>query len=110
MLVIGLDVGTTGTKAVVVNERGEVLSGGYKEYGLVSVYGRVTQNANDWWDAAQFAINEAVSKIDNKDEIVAISLSTQGSSMVPVDEKGEPIYDVITWMGMSFRSWFCSLH
>ena len=98
MLVIGLDVGTTGTKAVVVNERGQVLSGGYKEYGLVSVYGRVTQNANDWWDAAQFAINEAVSKIDNKDEIVAISLSTQGSSMVPVDEKGEPIYDVITWM------------
>ena len=98
MLVIGLDVGTTGTKAVVVNENGQVLSGGYKEYGLVSVYGRVTQKADDWWDAACFAIKEAVSKIDNKNDIVAISLSTQGSSMVPVNEKGEPIYDVITWM------------
>ncbi len=98
MLVIGLDVGTTGTKAVVVNENGQVLSGGYKEYGLVSVYGRVTQKADDWWDAAQFAINEAVKAIDNPQDIVAISLSTQGSSMVPVDEKGQPIYDVITWM------------
>ena len=64
MLVIGLDVGTTGTKAVVVNENGQVLSGGYKEYGLVSVYGRVTQKADDWWDAACFAIKEAVSKDD----------------------------------------------
>ncbi len=98
MLVIGLDVGTTGTKAVVVNENGQVLSGGYKEYGLVSIYGRVTQNANDWWDAACFAIKEAVSKIDDPEEIVAISLSTQGSSMVPVDSDGDPIYDVITWM------------
>ena len=52
MLVIGLDVGTTGTKAVVVDSSGKVLGGGYKEYGLVSVYGRVTQGANDWWDAA----------------------------------------------------------
>ncbi len=98
MLVIGLDVGTTGTKAVVVDESGRVLGGGYKEYGLVSVYGRVTQNANDWWDAAKFAIREAVKAIDDPSEIKAISLSTQGSSMVPVNEAGEPIYDVITWM------------
>ena len=98
MLVIGLDVGTTGTKAVVVNESGTVLGGGYKEYGLVSVYGRVTQNALDWWDAAVHAIKEATASITDKSEIAAISLSTQGSSMVPVNEKGEPIYDVITWM------------
>ncbi len=104
MLVIGLDVGTTGTKAVVVNERGEVLSGGYNEYGLVSVYGRVTQNANDWWNAACTAIKEAVQKIEDPSEITAISLSTQGSSMVPVDEKGEPIYDVITWMDTRSKS------
>ncbi len=98
MLVIGLDVGTTGTKAVVVNESGTVLGGGYKEYGLVSVYGRVTQNAVDWWDAAVHAIKEATASIADKSEIVAISLSTQGSSMVPVDAEGNPIYDVITWM------------
>lgn len=97
MLVIGLDVGTTGTKAVVVDENGKVLGGGYKEYGLVSVYGRVTQNACDWWDAAKFAITEAVKSVDAS-EIKAISLSTQGSSMVPVNAEGEPIYDVITWM------------
>ena len=36
MLVIGLDVGTTGTKAVVVNENGQVLSVDEKQHGWVT--------------------------------------------------------------------------
>ena len=32
MYVIGLDIGTTGTKAVVCDENGKIPSGGYKEY------------------------------------------------------------------------------
>ena len=34
MLVIGLDVGTTGTKAVVVDKSGNTLGSGYREYAL----------------------------------------------------------------------------
>ena len=36
MLVIGLDVGTTGTKAVIADEKGKILAGAYKEYELIS--------------------------------------------------------------------------
>ncbi len=97
MYVIGLDVGTTGTKAVVVAENGSVLGSGYKEYALNSDGVRVTQNADDWWDAAIFAVREACKGID-KSKIAAISLSTQAASMLPADSEGNAIGEVITWM------------
>jgi len=97
MLVLGLDVGTTGTKAVVVDEKGNVLSGGYREYALKSEGGRVTQSADDWWSAAVGAVNESIKCVDAA-KIGAISLSTQGASMLCINDKGEPISEVITWM------------
>lgn len=98
MYIIGLDVGTTGTKAIVCNENGHIIGSGYKEYELLSQKsGWISQNANDWWDAAVFAINKASEKI-NKSEIKAIGLSTQGASMLAADSQGNAISEVITWM------------
>lgn len=97
MLVIGLDVGTTGTKACVVDKNGNTLGCGYREYALKSEGGRVTQSAPDWWDAAVFAVRTATKDIDTK-RIVAISLSTQAASMLCADADGDPLGEVITWM------------
>lgn len=97
MYIIGLDVGTTGTKALALDEKGSVLGSGYKEYRLVSDGVRVTQNSADWWDAAVYAVREATKELD-KEKFVALSMSTQAASMLAVDEKGESISDVITWM------------
>lgn len=99
MLVIGLDVGTTGTKAVVVSPDGCVLGSGYREYPLKSENGRVTQKAEDWWDAAIYAVRCAVSASGAAPEdIAAISLSTQAASMLAADKNGNAISPVITWM------------
>lgn len=97
MYIIGLDVGTTGTKALALDEKSSVLGSGYKEYRLVSDGVRVTQNSADWWDAAVYAVREATKELD-KEKFVALSMSTQAASMLAVDEKGESISDVITWM------------
>lgn len=98
MLVIGIDVGTTGTKSVVVNAGGKILAGAYKEYELKSADGGiVAQNANDWWDAIVTTVNALSEKTDLSD-VTAIGLSTQGASMLAADENGEPLCDVITWM------------
>ncbi len=97
MFVIGLDVGTTGTKAVVVDKSGNTLGSGYREYALKSEGGRVTQSAGDWWDAAVYAIRTATKDIDTK-EIAAISLSTQAASMLCADSDGDAKSEVITWM------------
>ncbi len=102
MLVIGLDVGTTGTKAVIADEKGKILAGAYKEYELISEGGgRVSQNANDWWEAVVSTIKCSVKELSEKgisEEISAIGISTQGASMLACDGKGNPLCDVITWM------------
>jgi len=97
MLVIGIDVGTTGTKALVVDGTGRVLSGAYREYELKSDGGKVTQNADDWWEAVKYTVKTASGTVDKRD-IAAISLSTQGASMLAVDVHGDPLCDVMTWM------------
>lgn len=98
MLVIGLDVGTTGTKAVVADENGTILAGGYREYELITREGGiVAQNAEDWWDAVVSSVRKATADID-KSDIRAIGISTQGASMLAAGNNGEALSEVITWM------------
>ena len=98
MLVIGLDVGTTGTKALVVDGAGRTIASAYREYELKSFDGGiVSQNAGDWWDAVVYTVS-AVAKQVFPEKIGAIGLSTQGASMLATDRDGKPLCDVMTWM------------
>ncbi|MBQ8140969.1 MAG: hypothetical protein IJ038_04655 [Clostridia bacterium] len=101
--VIGLDVGTTGTKAVVCDDKGKIYGKGYKEYDLIfGEGGRVSQRAEDWYCAACFAVRKAVSESGVEPSLVeALSLSTQGASMLAVDKDFNSLCDVITWMDKS---------
>lgn len=95
--VIGLDVGTTCTKALVVDENGQVLSQGSQGYPLHSDGKKIEQRAEDWVDAARAAIKMAIKDLQDC-EIVAISLSTQGGSTVAIDENGDTMGNSWTWM------------
>lgn len=98
MYVIGLDVGTTGVKAIVCDKDGKVYGTGYKEYGIEAKGNNIVeQNADDWTASAVVAITQAVKKVDRK-KVVAMSLSTQGASMLAVDKNFRPLCNVITWM------------
>ena len=101
--VIGLDVGTTGTKAVVCDDKGRIYSKGYREYELIfGENGRVSQRAEDWYSAACYAVESAVRESGIDPSLIeAISLSTQGASMLAVDKDFNPLCDVITWMDKS---------
>lgn len=97
MYVIGIDVGTTGTKVVLTDEKGNIVGKGYKEYSLVTLPGgKVEQRAEDWYDAAVFATRRATEGFCG--EVAAISLSTQGGSTLAVDENFEPLSMAYTWM------------
>lgn len=99
MLCLGLDVGTTGTKAAVIDGEGRILGRGYREYDLVFPgEGRVEQDALDWWKASVGAVRDAVASLPDPSEIGAVSLSTQGATLVPTDEKGVPLRSALTWM------------
>jgi Sugar (pentulose and hexulose) kinases len=98
MYVLGIDVGTTGTKAIVVDEKGKTVGSGYKGYKLVSASGGIVeQNPEDWYEAAVTAVRQAVGNIDTS-KVVSLSMSTQGASSLLVDKDFKPLTNAITWM------------
>lgn len=98
MYVLGIDVGTTGTKAILVDGKGRICAKGYMGYGLITdVEGRVEQDASCWWQALVAAVRQACAGIEGS-EVGALSLSTQGASSLLVDAAGEPLGMALTWL------------
>lgn len=98
---IGVDLGTTGTKSILFDERGNVLGKGYKGYGLITPKeGYFEQNACDWYNAVGCTVKEAVKDFDG--QVAGISFSAQGGSFIlaDIDKDGKivPLTNALTWM------------
>lgn len=97
MFVLGIDVGTTLTKVLVLTKSGEVVSSGSQGYQLISSGNHIEQRAEDWTEAVVTATHKALMGIDGS-KVQAISLSTQGSSCVAMDKDNSTIGNALTWM------------
>ena len=95
--VIGIDVGTTCTKVIVIDEQGKIAGQGSQGYELISSGDCIEQRAEDWIQAVITAIRQATEQID-KTCICGISCSTQGGSTVAVKKDGSFIGNAWTWM------------
>ncbi len=98
MLAVGIDIGTTGCKAVAVDERGTVAGSGYRGYPLATAPGgRVEQDPGLWLEAMALSVRQALEGLD-PGRVAALSLSTQGASSLLVDENFAPLTPALTWM------------
>ena len=98
MYIIGIDIGTTGCKAIVVNEYGEVVGTGYMGYGLITAPGgMVEQDPQQWYLGMVNAVRQATAGLDRQ-HIAALAMSTQAASSLLVDEDFKPLTNAITWM------------
>lgn len=98
-VVLGIDVGTTGTKAILTDENMQVIASAYKDYSFIkNGSGFIEQNAYDWWRAVVCVIRECVKEYDNKEDIKGICVSSQGATLVCVDDNGEPLAPAVVWM------------
>jgi len=89
---VGLDVGTTGVKAVAVTATGEVLARAERGYPLSTPHpGWSEQDPEDWWDAAQAAL------ADLAVEPAAIGLSGQMHGLVALDAHDRVLRPAILW-------------
>ncbi len=97
--VIGLDLGTSGLKALVVNKAGNVVDHATATYPLSAPYsGFSEQNPTDWLKAAKKVIGElAVRNQAMRKNVVGISISGQMHSLVLLDEKKQPLRPAILW-------------
>ena len=97
MLYIGVDLGTSSIKLLLMDEVGQIKSIVTREYPLYFPKpGWSEQNPEDWYSALVDGIKELV-KDCNKDEIDGISFSGQMHGMVILDENDKVIRPAILW-------------
>ena len=93
---IGIDIGTSGTKSVLFDLSGNKIAEASAEYPLYQPKnGWAEQNPDDWWAAAVKTLKSLVASADG--EIVGIGLSGQMHSLVMLDEDGDVIRPAILW-------------
>ena len=101
MHLLGLDVGTTGTKAVVFDLEGNIKGYGFHEYDVICEKpGWAEQDPERVWELTKLVIRQAV-KESGISDIRALSLSVQGDAVIPVDRSIKPLHN--TLLGMDYR-------
>ncbi|MHC1724336.1 MAG: xylulokinase [Aminipila sp.] len=96
---LGIDIGTSGTKTVLFDLDANTISSKTCEYPLYQEQnGWAEQEPTDWWQATVAGIKNVIeaSKINPKD-IKGIGLSGQMHGLVMLDSKGNPLRKSIIW-------------
>lgn len=99
MYTLGIDIGTSGCKSIIVNEKGEVIASTVEEYPLYNPRaGWSEQEPEDWWKATVKGVNGVLSKSGIKpDEIKGIGLSAQMHGLVAMDKDNNVVRPAILW-------------
>ena len=97
--VLGIDVGTTGTKSALFNIKGVLLDIEYKSYPIkYPEEGWAEQDPEDWWNALVETVRAVVTRNNEAHKIISIGLSTQGGCLILLDQNFCPLYNAISWM------------
>ena len=106
MALMGLDIGTTGCKAQVIDEDGRRLGFAFREYGVeTDESGKAEQDAEGVWKAALDVMGRAAAEAKRQaagDPVAAVGLSVQGDALAPTDEHGRAVHPAV--LGMDSRS------
>ena len=94
-LVLGIDIGTTGVKAIVIRCDGSVVWESHRVCELISKkVGFSEEDPNIWWENTCSVLRE-LSTTEHKDRISAIGLTGMVPTLILVDEKGTPLRNSI---------------
>lgn len=93
---IGLDVGTTGARAIAIDLNGDVLAGATAEYPLSTPRpGWTEQDPESWWVASQAVVAAVASALTTPP--LALGLTGQMHGSVFLDSAGEVIRPALLW-------------
>jgi xylulokinase len=96
-VLVGIDIGTTGSRCMIFDMNGQCVASAYREYPLHHLRaGWVEQSLPEMMEATASACLEAVGKIDAK-RIASVGLSTQQCATCPTTSAGELIRPMISW-------------
>src|ERR1700722_7802331 len=93
---LGIDCGTQGTKALLVDTNGFPRRRGYARHQLVETESGAREQNPEWWiNALRVAVSEAIAPA--ADRVIAIGVSGQQHGLVVLDEKHQVIRPAKLW-------------
>jgi xylulokinase len=100
MFVLGIDVGTGGTRAVIMDELGHAVASATEEHEpfTSSQIGWAEQRPEDWWRATGVAVRKALAeRLLKPEQIACVGLSGQMHGAVLLDETDKVVRPAILW-------------
>lgn len=96
---IGIDIGTSGTKTLLINEEGRILARATQEYPLFTPQPLWSeQNPLDWWEATCLTIRRVLQESNvEPSQVKGVGLSGQMHGSVFLDENHQVIRPAILW-------------
>ena len=97
---LGIDVGTGGTRALVIDEAGRVISSATEEHRAFASprIGWAEQDPSDWWRACSAAVRKALAERQLRgDQISCVGLSGQMHGAVLLDEQARVVRPALIW-------------
>jgi len=96
---LGIDIGTSGTKTCLFDELGNTIANAVVEYPLYQPeIGWAEQEPEDWWNAVCITIKEVINKSGiTADEIKGVGLSGQMHGAVLLDKNNSVLRKAIIW-------------
>lgn len=97
MMYIGIDLGTSAVKLLLMQADGKIVNIVSKEYPIsFPKPGWSEQNPSDWWEACTEGIRELTAGVD-KSQVAGISFGGQMHGLVALDDRDEVIRPAILW-------------
>lgn len=102
---LGVDIGTTSTKAVLFSEQGEVIQQENIGYPLYTPdISTAEQNPEEIFQAVLQAISN-IMKVHSGKPLLFVSFSSAMHSVIAIDENDRPLTPVITWADNRSEAW-----
>ena len=97
---ISIDAGTTALKVVLFDQCGQIKAQKGIEYKLITpTIGTAELEAEVYWEACQQGIRSVLEQSPvPPEDVVALSISSQGETLIPVDRSGSPLRRAIVWL------------
>ncbi len=97
--VLAIDAGTTGVRSMFFDQTGAVFASAYSEFeSLFPHPSWVEQKADSWWETSCKTIQKCLKEGNiSPEQVIAISVTNQRETVVPIDEDGLPLRNAIVW-------------
>lgn len=94
---IGIDVSTTASKALVIDEQGTVVASQSYPHDLSTPRALWSeQDPENWWEATSHAVRDVLQQVP-ADQIAAVGLTGQMHGLTILDTHGHPLRPAILW-------------